>query len=248
VTVRDEGPGFDRASVDPARLGVRRSITERVEDWGGSAWVRSAPGGGHHGVPVLARRRSRRTAGQASGGGGDRDRPGPPGRRRGHAIRAGARGYVLKQEEAGELRAAIRAVAAGENWVSPRLAFIFATDDAQDRPALSAQETRTLRLYATGLPIKSVARRLGIGEETAKQYVRRVREKYVQANRAAPAKVDLYHRAVQDGHLRSPSAKAGRYDQAVEDGHLPSQPRQGTPPPSRGNRRYPSSATRYPKA
>jgi signal transduction histidine kinase len=25
---------------------VRRSITERVEDWGGSAWVRSAPGEG----------------------------------------------------------------------------------------------------------------------------------------------------------------------------------------------------------
>jgi signal transduction histidine kinase len=46
VTVRDEGPGFDPGSVDPARLGVRRSITERVEDWGGSAWVRSAPGVG----------------------------------------------------------------------------------------------------------------------------------------------------------------------------------------------------------
>ena len=120
------------------------------------------------------------------------------------AMRAGARGYVLKHEEAGELRAAIRAVAAGEDWVSPRLAYIFATDDALDRPALSAQETRTLRLYATGLPIKSVARRLGIGEETAKQYVRRVREKYAQANRAAPTKVDLYHRAVEDGHLPSP--------------------------------------------
>jgi hypothetical protein len=45
---------------------------------------------------------------------------------------------------------------------------------------------------------------LGIGEETAKQYVRRVREKYAQANRAAPTKVDLYHRAVEDGHLPSP--------------------------------------------
>ena len=85
-----------------------------------------------------------------------------------------------------------------------RLAYIFATDDALDRPTLSAQETRTLRLYATGLPIKSVARRLGIGEETAKQYVRRVREKYAQANRAAPTKVDLYHRAVEDGHLPAP--------------------------------------------
>ena len=45
VTVRDE-PAFDPGSVGPARLGVRRSITERVEDWGGSAWVQSAPGAG----------------------------------------------------------------------------------------------------------------------------------------------------------------------------------------------------------
>jgi len=117
------------------------------------------------------------------------------------AMRAGASGYVLKHEEAAELREAIRAVAAGEDWVSPRLAYILATDDAPDRPTLSAQETRALRLYATGLPMKSVARRLGIADETAKQYVRRVREKYAQANRAAPTKVDLYHRAVEDGHL-----------------------------------------------
>ena len=120
------------------------------------------------------------------------------------AMRAGARGYVLKQEEAAELRQAVRAVAAGEDWISPRLAYILATDDASDRPELSAQETRTLQLYATGMPIKSVARRLGIGSETARQYIRRVREKYAQANRAAPTKVDLYHRAVEDGHLPSP--------------------------------------------
>ena len=46
VTVRDAGAGFDPGRVDPARLGVRRSITERVEDRGGSASVRSAPGQG----------------------------------------------------------------------------------------------------------------------------------------------------------------------------------------------------------
>jgi signal transduction histidine kinase len=32
--------------VDPARLGLRRSITERVADWGGRVSVRSAPGQG----------------------------------------------------------------------------------------------------------------------------------------------------------------------------------------------------------
>jgi signal transduction histidine kinase len=46
VTVRDAGAGFDPARVDPARLGLRRSISERVTDWGGRVSVRSAPGQG----------------------------------------------------------------------------------------------------------------------------------------------------------------------------------------------------------
>ena len=46
MTVRDTGAGFDPGRLDPARLGVRQSITERVEDWGGSASVQSAPGEG----------------------------------------------------------------------------------------------------------------------------------------------------------------------------------------------------------
>jgi signal transduction histidine kinase len=46
VIVRDEGTGFDPARTDPARLGVRRSIIERVADWGGTASVHSAPGQG----------------------------------------------------------------------------------------------------------------------------------------------------------------------------------------------------------
>jgi DNA-binding NarL/FixJ family response regulator len=117
------------------------------------------------------------------------------------AMRAGALGYVLKNEETAQVRAAIKAVAAGEGWISPRLAYIFATDDAPDRPELSPQETRALRLYATGIPMKSVGRRMAISEETAKQYVGRVREKYARAGRAAPTKLDLYYRAVEDGHL-----------------------------------------------
>ncbi len=117
------------------------------------------------------------------------------------AMRAGALGYVLKNEETSEVRAAIKAVASGQDWVSSRLAYIFATDDAPDRPELSPQEARALRLYATGMPMKSVARRMSISEETAKQYVGRVREKYSRAGRAAPTKLDLYYRAVEDGHL-----------------------------------------------
>jgi signal transduction histidine kinase len=46
VTVRDAGVGFDPSAVDPARLGLRRSISERVADLGGRAAVRSQPGEG----------------------------------------------------------------------------------------------------------------------------------------------------------------------------------------------------------
>ncbi len=100
----------------------------------------------------------------------------------------------------------VRAAAAGHCWVSPRLAYILATDDAPDRPRLSVQETRALQLYATGMALKSVAHRMGLGEQTVKQYLGRVREKYARAGRAAPTKLELYHRAVEDGHLPPPSA------------------------------------------
>jgi signal transduction histidine kinase len=46
VTVRDAGAGFDPARVDPVRLGLRRSIVERIAEWGGRASIRSAPGEG----------------------------------------------------------------------------------------------------------------------------------------------------------------------------------------------------------
>jgi two-component system, NarL family, nitrate/nitrite response regulator NarL len=120
------------------------------------------------------------------------------------AMRAGARGYVLKNEQPEQIRSAIREVAAGRDWISARLAYIFATDDTADLPALSQQERRTLELYATGLALKSVARKLAISEDTAKQYLGRVREKYANAGRAAPTKMELYYRAVEDGYLPPP--------------------------------------------
>jgi signal transduction histidine kinase len=46
VTVRDTGIGFDPVSVDQTRLGLRRSIVERMTDCGGHASVWSEPGRG----------------------------------------------------------------------------------------------------------------------------------------------------------------------------------------------------------
>lgn len=46
VVIRDRGTGFDRARIDQARLGLRRSITERTAECGGHASIRSEPGQG----------------------------------------------------------------------------------------------------------------------------------------------------------------------------------------------------------
>jgi signal transduction histidine kinase len=46
VTVRDQGAGFDLDRVDLARLGLRRSISERTAECGGQASMWSAPGQG----------------------------------------------------------------------------------------------------------------------------------------------------------------------------------------------------------
>jgi len=46
VFVRDRGAGFDPASIDPDRMGIRGSIVERVRRAGGRAIIRSSPGEG----------------------------------------------------------------------------------------------------------------------------------------------------------------------------------------------------------
>ena len=66
---------------------------------------------------------------------------------------------------------------------------------------LSAAEERALRLYAKGFSTHEVADRMDIGYETAKTYLRRVREKYARAGRPASRKSELIRRAAEDGLL-----------------------------------------------
>ena len=69
------------------------------------------------------------------------------------------------------------------------------------RLRLSGDRSRDHHPEGGGMPMKSVARKMTISEETAKQYLGRVKEKYSRAGRAAPTKLELYYRAVEDGHL-----------------------------------------------
>jgi DNA-binding NarL/FixJ family response regulator len=70
------------------------------------------------------------------------------------------------------------------------------------RPKLSAGETQALRLYVTGHSTLQVAHQMNVQYETAKTYIRRVREKYAKVNRPAGKKAELIRRAAEDGYLQ----------------------------------------------
>ena len=117
------------------------------------------------------------------------------------ALASGALGYLVKSEEATMIVEAIRAAAQGESFVSAELDLALNAADVGGAPKLSAQERRVMALYGGGEPVKSVAYQLGISEETAKSYLKRIREKYRVAGIDVGTKVALRRRAIQDGIL-----------------------------------------------
>lgn len=117
------------------------------------------------------------------------------------AIAAGASGYVHKTHELDDIITAIIETSSGRSWISPHLALALLKDTDPGRPSLAPQEQRVLELYAQGLKLDSVARRLGIATSTAKEYLERVKRKYAEQGRPAQTKLDLHRRAIEDGFL-----------------------------------------------
>ena len=117
------------------------------------------------------------------------------------ALGAGALGYLVKSEDASMIVEAIRAASIGESFVSAELDLALNSGDVGGSPKLSAQERRVMALYGGGEPVKAVAFQLGISEETAKSYLKRIREKYRIAGINVGTKVALRKRAIADGIL-----------------------------------------------
>lgn len=117
------------------------------------------------------------------------------------ALAAGALGYLVKSEDAEMIVEAIRAASQGDSFISAELDLAINASDIGGSPKLSAQERRVMALYGGGEPVKSVAYQLGISEETAKSYLKRIREKYRVAGIDVGTKVALRRRAIQDGIL-----------------------------------------------
>jgi DNA-binding NarL/FixJ family response regulator len=85
------------------------------------------------------------------------------------ALKAGARGYLLKGQVNRDLPEAIRAVHAGQKRIPPEIALELAEHTAEDD--LSSREIEVLRLIAAGNANKEIANKLGIAEETVKSHV-----------------------------------------------------------------------------
>jgi DNA-binding NarL/FixJ family response regulator len=112
---------------------------------------------------------------------------------------AGAMGLIEKHEDLAMIAVGARRVLAGEPHLTSGWAR--AIEGGAGVPALSARESEALRLYARGLPLKSVAARMHVSQETAKDYLLRVRAKYDAVGRPAVTKIDLHTIALEDGYL-----------------------------------------------
>jgi DNA-binding NarL/FixJ family response regulator len=111
------------------------------------------------------------------------------------ALRAGARGYVLKGAGTEEIALAIRGVAAGQATFGPSIAgriLDYFTGPEQHRqvphfPHLTQRELDVLTLLAQDLGNNAIARRLGIESKTVRNYVSAIIVKLHVADRAAAA-------------------------------------------------------------
>lgn len=109
------------------------------------------------------------------------------------ALRAGAKGYLLKESDAEDVRRTIVAVARGEAVFGPRVAeqvvgFFSSVAQAhgspQAFPELTAREREVLDLMARGLDNASIARRLFLSEKTVRNRVSDVLAKLRARTRA----------------------------------------------------------------
>lgn len=109
------------------------------------------------------------------------------------ALRAGAKGYLLKTAPRTELLTAIRTVAAGNNYLPPMLTGRLAERLAQS--ALTPREREILQLVRRGRSNKEIGAALFIAEDTVKRHVSNLMQK-LQADDRAQAVAEAIRRGL----------------------------------------------------
>lgn len=113
------------------------------------------------------------------------------------ALKAGARGYILKGVSGADLIKIVRDVYAGESYVTPALAASLLSDMQQARygqattphplDELTEREQEILEQVAAGLSNKEIAQRVALSEKTVKHYVTNILQKLQVRNRVEAA-------------------------------------------------------------
>lgn len=117
------------------------------------------------------------------------------------ALRAGVRGYVMKNHSREDLVRAIVQVARGEVYLSPGIsevvvqAYLNKTDYSSD--PLSARERQVLQLVAEGNTTKKVASLLGLSVKTAESHRTRIMEKLDIHETAGLVRYAIRHGIIQ---------------------------------------------------
>ncbi|MBI5053871.1 MAG: response regulator transcription factor [Chloroflexi bacterium] len=122
------------------------------------------------------------------------------------AIRAGARGYLLKSATSNELMEAIQHVQAGEAMIAPAMAMklmeVFAAQRTPTRVAdavddLTGREHEVLGLVAQGLSNKEIGAQLSLSPHTIKAHLRTILDKLHLRSRAEAAAWAARHDTVK---------------------------------------------------
>lgn len=123
-------------------------------------------------------------------------------------IRAGARGFLLKDVSYPQLLAAIRAVAEGATVFQPavterllRAGNALRLSPEPPREALTAREAEVVRLMAGGYSNREIAQALGTAEGTIKNHVSSILSKFGVRDRTRAVL-----KALENGLLRTPDA------------------------------------------
>lgn len=115
------------------------------------------------------------------------------------ALKAGARGYVLKGVSSHGLVSAVRAVTAGEVFVTPALASTILYEMTHDEPddpldKLTERERQVLQLLGEGLTNREIGERLFLAEKTIKHYMTSVLQKLHVRSRVEAALLAQHRR------------------------------------------------------
>ena len=105
------------------------------------------------------------------------------------ALKAGARGYLLKGNVHSDLLETIRAVHAGRKRIPPEIATELAMHTTEDQ--LSARELEVLKLIAKGNANKEIAAQLAVAEDTVKKHVASILEKLAANDRTHAVTIGL---------------------------------------------------------